>query len=316
MNIYKKIYREIKKYDTIVLARHIGADPDALASQLGLKDIILNKFPNKKVYAVGTPASKFKYIGTLDKFEDSMYDNSLLIVLDTPDRKRIDGVDPSKFKYRIDHHPFIVKTCDLELIDDTSSSASQLILELVYKNKLKLTKEAAEKLYIGIVSDTNRFLYYYTTPKTFKLVSRLIEDTKIDFTKLYDQMYLRPLKEIKFQSFLTNNMIVTENGLAYMKITDEMLKEYNVDTATSGNLITNFNYIDEVIVWVTFTEDIQNENIRVSIRSRGPIINEVASHFGGGGHIYASGAKLKSFDEIDSFIKELDKVCEDYNNKI
>ena len=129
-------------------------------------------------------------------------------------------------------------------------------------------------------------------------------------------MYLRPLKEIKFQSFLTNNMIVTENGLAYMKITDEMLKEYNVDTATSGNLITNFNYIDEVIVWVTFTEDIQNENIRVSIRSRGPIINEVASHFGGGGHIYASGAKLKSFDEIDSFIKELDKVCEDYNNKI
>ena len=318
MNIYKKIYREIKKYDTIVLARHIGADPDALASQLGLKDIILNKFPNKKVYAVGTPASKFKYIGTLDKFEDSMYDNSLLIVLDTPDRKRIDGVDPSKFKYsiKIDHHPFIVKTCDLELIDDTSSSASQLILELVYKNKLKLTKEAAEKLYIGIVSDTNRFLYYYTTPKTFKLVSRLIEDTKIDFTKLYDQMYLRPLKEIKFQSFLTNNMIVTENGLAYMKITDEMLKEYNVDTATSGNLITNFNYIDEVIVWVTFTEDIQNENIRVSIRSRGPIINEVASHFGGGGHIYASGAKLKSFDEIDSFIKELDKVCEDYNNKI
>ena len=163
MNIYKKIYREIKKYDTIVLARHIGADPDALASQLGLKDIILNKFPNKKVYAVGTPASKFKYIGTLDKFEDSMYDNSLLIVLDTPDRKRIDGVDPSKFKYsiKIDHHPFIVKTCDLELIDDTSSSASQLILELVYKNKLKLTKEAAEKLYIGIVSDTNRFLYYY-----------------------------------------------------------------------------------------------------------------------------------------------------------
>lgn len=315
MNIYKKIYREIKKYDTIILARHIGADPDALGSQLGLKEVILNKFPNKKVYAVGSPASKFKYIGILDKFEESMYNDSLLIVLDTPDRKRIDGVDPSRFKYsiKIDHHPFIVKTCDLEFIDDTSSSASQLVLELIYNTSFKLTKSIAEKLYIGIVSDTNRFLYYYTTPKTFNLVSRLIKDTKLDFTKLYDTMYLRPLKEVKFQSFITTNMTVTDNGLAYMKITDDMLKEYNVDTATSGNLITNFNYIDEIIVWVTFTEDIQNENIRVSIRSRGPIINEVASHFGGGGHIYASGAKMLSFDEADNLIKELDDLCKNYN---
>ena len=98
MNLYKRIYKEIKKYNTIVLVRHIGADPDALGSQLGLKDIIKNKFPNKKVYAVGSPASKFKYIGVLDKFEEEMYNDSLLIVLDTPDKKRIDGVDYTRFK--------------------------------------------------------------------------------------------------------------------------------------------------------------------------------------------------------------------------
>ena len=316
MNLYKRIYKEIKKYDTIVIARHIGADPDALGSQLGLKEIIKNKFPKKNVYAVGSPASKFKYIGSLDKFDEEMYNNSLLIVLDTPDRKRIDGVDPLRFKasIKIDHHPFVDKTCDIEWIDDTASSASQLILELVYNTKFELTKESAEKLYIGIVSDTNRFLYYYTTPKTFRLVSKLIEDTNLDFTKLYETMYLRPLKEIKFQSFISTNMTVTENGLGYMKITDEMLKEYNVDAATAGNLVTNFNYIDEIIVWVIFTEDIANGNIRSSIRSRGPIINEVASHFNGGGHIYASGARLKTFEETDLLIKELDEVCKEYNN--
>ena len=316
MNLYKRIYKEIKKYDTIVITRHIGADPDALGSQLGLKEIIKNKFPKKNVYAVGSPASKFKYIGSLDKFDEEMYNNSLLIVLDTPDRKRIDGVDPLRFKasIKIDHHPFVDKTCDIEWIDDTASSASQLILELVYNTKFELTKESAEKLYIGIVSDTNRFLYYYTTPKTFRLVSRLIEDTNLDFTKLYETMYLRPLKEIRFQSFISTNMTVTENGLGYMKITDEMLKEYNVDAATAGNLVTNFNYIDEIIVWVIFTEDIANGNIRSSIRSRGPIINEVASHFNGGGHIYASGARLKTFEETDLLIKELDEVCKEYNN--
>ena len=51
----KTIFRKIKKFDTIVIARHVGADPDALASQIALRDIILNTFPKKKVYAVGNP---------------------------------------------------------------------------------------------------------------------------------------------------------------------------------------------------------------------------------------------------------------------
>ena len=62
----KRIYKLIKKYDSIVIARHVGPDPDALGSQLGLKESILATFPNKKVYAVGHPASRFKYIGDLD----------------------------------------------------------------------------------------------------------------------------------------------------------------------------------------------------------------------------------------------------------
>lgn len=48
MNIYKQIFKQIKKYDTIVIARHIGADPDALGSQFALKNIILELFPDKK----------------------------------------------------------------------------------------------------------------------------------------------------------------------------------------------------------------------------------------------------------------------------
>ena len=88
MNRLKKIYKEIKKHKKIVLARHIGPDPDALGSTLGLKEIILNTFPGKEVYAVGTPASRHKYIGELDIFDESLYEDALLIVLDTPDLKR------------------------------------------------------------------------------------------------------------------------------------------------------------------------------------------------------------------------------------
>ena len=107
-------------------------------------------------------------------------------------------------------------------------------------------------------------------------------------------------------------MTVTENGLAYIRISDEVLKEFDVDPATPGNMINNFNYVDEVIVWVFMSEDKNNNYIRTSIRSRGPIINEIASHYNGGGHIYASGCRFKDFGETEGLITELDELCKNY----
>ena len=89
--IHKRIYKKIKQYNKIVIARHVGPDPDALGSSIGLKHIIKNTFPDKEVYVIGTPASTFKYIGELDQFSEDMYIDSLLIVTDTPDKKRVDG---------------------------------------------------------------------------------------------------------------------------------------------------------------------------------------------------------------------------------
>lgn len=317
-NPYKKIYKMIKKYDRIVIARHVGADPDCLGSEIALREIIKATFPKKEVYAVGYPASKFSYLGHLDKMQEEYYENSLLIVVDLPDQKRIDGVDPSKFSYRIkiDHHPFIETFCDYEWIDDKASSASQMIMELVFHTKLKLTSYAAERLYLGLVSDTNRFLFSYTTSKTFDLVSRLIKETGINFTGLYENLYMRPLKEIKFQGYISNNFTITENGFAYIKITEDILQEYGVDAATAGNMVNNFNYIDEILAWGVFTYDKNRELIRGSLRSRGPIVNEVASHFNGGGHIYASGVRLGNFEEVDKLIEELDEECKAYKENL
>ena len=312
--MFKKIYKTIKKYDTIVIARHIGPDPDALGSSIGLKEAILYNFPNKKVYVIGTSASRFRYIGNLDKLEDVEYSNSLLIVTDTPDIKRIDGANPSNFDYviKIDHHPFIEKYGNIELIDDKSSSASQLIIELIKNTNMKINESIASKLYIGLIADTNRFLYSYTSTKTFELVAWLIKKTNLDFTSLYGNLYNRPLREIKFSGYLSSNLIVTENGLGYLKITDAILKEYNVDCSTAGNLIENFNNIQEVKVIAFCSEDKANDYIKCSIRSKGPIINEITSHYNGGGHIYACGARPKTFEETDKMLEELDLLCKNY----
>ena len=314
---FKQVYRKIKKYDTIVIARHVGADPDALASQIALRDSIKKTFPKKNVYAVGYPASKFKYLGNLDRFQESMYENSLLIVTDTPDKKRIDGVDADRFEYsiKIDHHPFVERTCKLELIDDTASSACQLIIELLFKTGLKIDKDIAGKLYLGLVADTNRFLFSYTTDKTFALISKLINKTKLNFAPLYDNLYTRPIKEVKFQCYITENMNITENGLGYIYLDDKTLTDFDVDAATAGNMVNNFNYIEEIIAWVIFSYDKSNDTIRGSIRSRGPIINEAATHFNGGGHAFASGVRLKDEKEVDALVKELDEVCKKFKEE-
>ena len=314
---YHQIYRKIKKFDTIVIARHVGPDPDALGSTLGLKDSIQATFPKKKVYAVGLGAAKFRYLGNVDKFDENFYNNSLLIVLDTPDIKRVDGVDISKFKYKIkiDHHPFIEKFCDIEIVDDTASSASQLVMELIFNTPLKMTKEAAKRLYIGLVADTERFLYKYTTPKTFRIVAKLIEKTGIDITELYPQFYNRSLTEIRFYAYLMANIQVTENKFGYLKLDDDVLGEYGVDAATAGNMINNFNNIEEIVAWAFFSHDKMNNNVRGSIRSRGPIINEIAADFGGGGHALASGVKLPSFERADELIDALDEACKKYNEE-
>jgi len=66
------------------------------------------------------------------------------------------------------------------------------------------------------------------------------------------------------------------------------------------------------MVWVFVTEDVKNENFRVSIRSRGPVINTIAEKYNGGGHKFASGAKLTDIMDADKMIDDLDSLCQKY----
>lgn len=314
--MFKQIFKIIKKYDSIVIARHIGVDPDAMASQVGLRDAIRLTFPNKKVYAVGTGGSKFEFLGSLDHFEGD-YSKTLLIVVDTPDKKRIDclNVDLFDYKIKIDHHPFVEEFCDLELIDDEASSASELIMRMIYATKLKADKKVMEKLFQGLVSDTNRFLFSNSKSTTFEIVSNVLRDYNLEIAGLYADLMMRPLSEIRLQGYMSQAMKVTENGVGYMYLSEEVLKEYEVDVASPGNLINNFNYIKEILVWIAITEDVKNGLFKINIRSRGPVINTVAEQYNGGGHKMASGAKVKTMEEVEELIKKIDEVTFEYRKE-
>lgn len=309
-----KILELIKKYKRIIIARHIGGDPDALGSTFALKEIILENFPDKEVYVAGTSISRFKFFGTHDKITDEMYDNALLIALDIPDIKRLDGVDYYKFKdsVKIDHHPEIDKYSDLEIIDIDASSTCELIARFAYNLGLKIPKHAAQNLFMGIVADTNRLLFGANKKETYEIILDLVEKENIKPNELYEILYKRSMSEVRLEGFISLNMKVTKNGLGYVKITDKDLKDYGVDSASVGSIMNNYNFIHGLICWVVFTEDLKNNVIRTSARSRGVKINKLFEQYNGGGHVYACGAKLNSFSEADEIIDKLDKLCENY----
>ena len=314
----REILEKIKEYQTIVIARHIGVDPDAMASQVALRDSIKLTFPDKKVYATGQGSTKFTYLGKLDKIDNVDCKNALLIVLDTPDKRRVDmdNVDDFAYKIKIDHHPFIETFCDIEKIEENSSSTCQLIAEFLYETNLVRTKEIMAKLFQGIISDTNRFMFSNSKASTFKLIAKMQEEYNFDLISLYEPLYMRPLREVRLQGYIEQNMILTENKVAYIYLTDEIINKFKTDASAAGNMINNFNYIEEVLVWVTISEDPKNELIKVSMRSRGPVINKIAERYNGGGHALASGARVKAKNDVENLIKELDEAARLYEEEV
>lgn len=311
--MYNKIIDKIKEYNTIVIVRHIGVDPDALCSQLALRDSIKLTYPEKKVVAIGNGSVKFNKIGRLDKTE--VYNNALLIVVDTPDIRRIDGpgLDHFDYKIKIDHHPIIDNYADLDLVEVNSTSTCEIIMDLIDNTELKCDDNIAELLYLGLISDSNRFLFNTCTYKTFERVSKLLKNYSFDLQKSYEKLYLRNMNEVRLEGYIGENLEVTDNGLGYIKVTNDIIEKFGVDTASAGNMINNFNYINNVIVWATLTEDKKNDQIRVSVRSRGPEINKILEKYNGGGHPFASGAKVKDFNEAMKIIDEIDLLLEIYN---
>ncbi len=316
-DIFKDIFRIIKKYNKIVLARHVGPDPDAIASQIGLRDAIKLTFPEKEVYAVGAGVAKFRYLGALDKIDnyDSL-EGALLIVTDVPNFARIDGIEDLKYDaiLKIDHHPAEDIMGDVDWTDDAKSSACEMIVNYLLNSKMKMDAKIAETLFLGMVFDSDRFLLSNTSVSTFETVTNLLKKYPFNFVASYDNLYERSFHELKFYSYLIATLDITDNNFGSVEITPETLKKYSVDASTPSNMVNDFYFIKELLCWCFITFDERNSIYKINIRSRGPVINTIASNYNGGGHKYASGCRIKNKSDINKLLKELDNACALYKS--
>ena len=315
MNILDQILEKIKSHDKIIIHRHISPDPDALGSTLGLKKLIEDNFEEKDVRVVGYQEKNLEWLGRMDQAEEAFYQGALVIVLDTANAARIDNKNYSKGAslIKIDHHPGEDHYGNLNHVDTNAASVCEMITHMAITFNWHISCEVATLLYAGVVSDTGRFLYDTVTPQTFEAAKHLLT-LGIDLNGLNRNLYKKPMNVLKAQAYVLNNFEVTQHGVAYFKMSKDVQKEFGLTTGTRSLLVDVLAGIEGVLVRVCFFEQ-DKEQIRANIRSEGPIINQIAERYDGGGHPKASGAMLTKWESVEDLITELDLVCQYFDEE-
>lgn len=304
-----KIYQTIKSYDHIIIHRHARPDGDALGSQLGLKRALELTYPNKKIYAVGDYTDRYMWIGEMDEIDDSVYEGALVIILDTGAEYMIsdDRYKLAKEIIKIDHHIPQGTYGDLVYVDTSYESCAGIIADFCFEKRYKMDKQVASYLLTGIITDSGRFRYNSTNSNTFKVASKLM-DYDIDTEYIYNKLYSEKLSVVKLKAKMTEKYEIYDNVAILINKYEDIIALGSTCIEVSRGMIGLMSGVNEIDCWASFTYD-NNGDIYVEIRSNKFNINQVATKYGGGGHIQASGATIKDESLIPLIIEDIKKVA-------
>lgn len=313
---FKQILNAIKKYDTIMIHGHTRPDGDCIGSQFGLKYLILDNFPDKKVYVVGETSEYVKFVGVPDGAEDALYKKGLAIVVDCGNQDRISD---QRYKFakkliKIDHHIEDTPYGDISYVEEEAASCTQIITDFAREMKLEVTKRAAFALYVGLVTDSGRFRFDSVSPNTFVDAAFLLS-CGVNIEEVDNNLSVTTLKTLKLTGYVLNNFRTTENGVAYICMTREVVEQFGVSNEEAANQVSSLAGIEGYPVWCLMME-YSKEEIRIRLRSRGPEIKALANKYGGGGHAKASGAKLENWEQLPIFLNDADALVKEYKESL
>ena len=309
--MFEKIISKIEEYDSIVIFGHRNPDGDCYGSQIALRNILRARYPNKSIYCVGSGLKKFfDIIGPTDVVSDEVIAKSLAILLDANDLERSEdqriykALDFAKIDHHIDTFTF---TEGPEVIDDKASSTCELIYEFAMENGLDIDLMSASALYLGIMTDSGRFQFANNFVKMFEIVRDLC-DLGVDPILLNKVNNLIPEQSLDIKAFIYSHITKTGFGVIYVYATKEDREKLGV---TSHQICSNtslIGYIANNPIWFVSSET-DAGGIQTEIRSSIFNVQEIAVHFGGGGHTYAAGFTTKGYK--DDVIEELLSLCKE-----
>lgn len=310
--MFEQVLECIKKYDTIIIHRHKNPDGDALGSQIGLKHILRDSFPEKKVLVVGDMTARYSFMedSAMDSVDDGEYKGALAIILDTSAKSLIsdDRYTMADKTVRIDHHIFCETIAEVEVTDTSFESCCGLVTAFAVECGLTVSPLAAKSLYTGMITDSGRFRYDSTSANTFRMASFLME-RKFSTADIYRNLYADDFSFIRLRAQFVMRIQFTAQNVAYIYTTLDEAKSYGADSFTlSRGMVNVMSEIRGVDIWVNFTET--EDGVLCEIRSSKYNINVIAKKYGGGGHEKASGATLHSREEAMMLLEDLNKIAE------
>lgn len=313
----KIILDKIKEYDSIMLFRHFRPDGDCKGATMGLRDILRLSFPEKKIYLINDDHSDFlEFMGQEDPdVADEVYEKSLGIVLDTANTDRIHNKKFALCKelIKIDHHIEVAPYGDYSWVEDFRSSACEMVAHFyhTFRDELKIDSQAATHLYTGMVTDSGRFQFSSVSGDTLRLAGMLL-DMGINTEIMFAHLQLKEFRELKLKAHIYKKMKITPNGVAYIHIDRATIDKFGLSSEEASASVSALADIKGCLCWIAFIDSMEDEKIRVRLRSRFVAINKVAEQYRGGGHAQASGATLHDKKEIRLLLKEADRVVKEY----
>ena len=329
LNKANKLKELLNTSKEIVITTHRGPDGDAIGSSLALYNLLISL--NHKVTVI-TPNDYASFLNWMPGNNDVVEFESneikaieitknaeLIFMLDFNDIKRIDKyakyVDQSNaFKILIDHHQDPdLEIAELIFSDPLSSSTCQLLYEILDLMNFNtyITKEIAECLYVGIMTDTGSFKYNSTTAKTHNIVANLI-DCGINSSNIHDLIYDNSSADrMKLLGYCINDklLLYPKNNAAIISLTNTELEKYNFKKGDTEGIVNYALAIKDINIAVLVVE--RGDVVKLSLRSKGSIkVNIIANkYFNGGGHTNAAGGI--SYISVDETIIKLENIFKD-----
>lgn len=324
---FKELTQFLEKPRNIVIIGHKNPDGDAMGSTLGLKHyldkkghncsvLVPNEYPDFLHWLPGSETT-YRFDWQNNQSQKAISNSDIIFLMDFNALHRVgDDMQKTLEKYQndfvlIDHHQqpdeFKYMFSDTEIC-----STSQMVYQFIeMNNDLELIDAAiATCLYTGIMTDTGSFRFRSTTSKTHRIIADLI-DKGAENDRIHNNVYdANTYNRLLLLGQALSNLKVLENyKTAFITLTNEEKKRYDYQKGDSEGVVNYALSLKGIIFAAIFIEDIEQNLIKISFRSKGSFsVNQFArNHFEGGGHDNAAGGKSTlSLDEtISKFISLL-----------
>lgn len=302
---------------SVQISGHVRPDGDCVGSVLGVYNYIREYFPQIRTAAyLESVPDTFRFLKNADEIRTAPADPDacdLFIALDCGDKQRLGDFaglyDQAKETLCIDHHMSNREFAEHNFVDPKASSACELVFRLLDADKI--SRDVAECLYTGIVTDTGVFQYSSTSSETMR-VGGVLMDKGINYPDIVDRVFYRKtFGQLKAEGFAFTGAKKIFGGKAiYAVFAAEDMRRLGLSGEDLEGIVSELRSVDGVEASV-FLHETPEGSWKLSMRSASYAdVAAVAMKFGGGGHVRAAGATLEgSRDEVlSAVLDELEKI--------